>query len=56
MKHLYTKLVHPLLLRNGLGAGVLEALHPVDGPEVGSKRRVAHVLVRHVEIALVTPP
>ena len=37
-------------------AGVLEALDPVDGPEVRGKRRVAHVLVRHVEVALVAPP
>ena len=37
-------------------AGVLEALDPVDGPEVRGKRRVAHVLVGHVEVALVAPP
>ena len=39
-----------------LRSGILEALHPVDGPEVGGKRGVAHELIGHVEVTLVTPP
>ena len=45
---------HSLL--EALCCRVLESLHPVDGPEVGGQGRVAHVLVGHVEVALVTPP
>ena len=37
-------------------ARVLEALDPVDGPEVRGECWVAHVLVGHVEVALVSPP
>ena len=47
---------HGYSLLDGLRGSVLEALHPVDGPEVRGKRRVADVLVGHVEVALVTPP
>ena len=35
---------------------VLEALDPVDGPEIHGKSWVADVLVGHVEVSLVTPP
>ena len=44
------------LLGRVLGGCVLEALNPVDGPEVVGKCGVANVLVRHVEVALVAPP
>ena len=48
--------VIPSLLGRVLGGRVLEALDPVDGPEIGGEGGVANVLVRHVEVTLVTPP
>ena len=47
--------MHPSLLHR-LRRSILEALHPVDGPEVGGEGGVADVLVGHVEVALVAPP
>ena len=48
--------VCPSLLDWVLGACVLEAVDPVDGPEVVGQGRVADVLVGHVEVTLVAPP
>ena len=47
--------VNQSLLDRVLGGRVLEALDPVDGPEVGGKGGMAHVLIGHVEVALVAP-
>ena len=44
------------LLLEAFCSRVLEALHPVDGPEVLCKLGVRDVLVGHVEVALVAPP